>query len=143
MNTKSIENFKAATGLVGNVEKMLNVAEGVDKVKLFNKLSWLIGKGAALDNNDSEYAVNYANALTEVANALELSNEEIAAIPELQRVEQILDKTNAVETTEEPAAGPDEPVVDPEEPTIDPDEPVVDPEEEQTPEELSEIEVEE
>ena len=136
MNTKSIENFKAATGLVGNVEKMLTVAEGADKVKLFNKLSWLIGKGAALDNNDSEYAVNYANALTEVANALELSNEEIAAIPELQRAEQILANAPVTET-------PDEPVVDPDEPAVDPDEPVVDTEEEQTPEELSEIEVEE
>ncbi|MBO5948625.1 hypothetical protein J6Q66_07305 [bacterium] len=88
--------------------------------------------------------------MTEVANALELSNEEIAAIPELQRAEQILANAPVTETPDEPVVDPDEPAVDPDEPAVDPDEPAVDPdepvvdtEEEQTPEELSEIEVEE
>ena len=90
------ENFRKATGLTIDVNNILcNCENDEERMKLYNKFSWMMQRGARLNNASSKPAKEYASAMNALVETVNLSQEEIAAKPELKQVFNIIDANSA------------------------------------------------
>ena len=90
------KNFRKATGLNIDVNKILSNCKSDDeRIKLYDKFSWMMQRGARLNNASSKPAKEYASAMNSLVETVNLSEEEIAAKPELKQVFDIIDSNSA------------------------------------------------
>jgi hypothetical protein len=90
------ENFRKATGLNINVNDILcSCKSDEERKKLYDKFSWMMQRGARLNNASSKPAKEYASAMNSLVETVNLSEEEIAAKPELKQVFDIIDSNSA------------------------------------------------
>lgn len=90
------KNFKKATGLNIDVNKILSNCESdEERIKLYDKFSWMMQRGARLNNTASEEAKEYASAMNSLVETVNLSQEEIESKPELKQVFDIIDSNSA------------------------------------------------
>lgn len=84
------QRFREATGLTYDVEKLLNGASNENKLKLFKKLSWMVGKGAKVENPETDEAKEYALVMTEICDTIQLPKEIRETLPEMVFVNEII-----------------------------------------------------
>lgn len=90
------ENFRKATGLNIDVNKILSNCESdEERINLYDKFSWMMQRGARLNNSTSEEAKDYASAMNSLVETVNLSQEEIESKPELKQVFAIIDSNSA------------------------------------------------
>lgn len=90
------KNFRKATGLNIDVNKILcNCKSDDERIKLYDKFSWMMQRGARLNNASSKPAKEYASAMNSLVETVNLSQEEIATKPELKQVFTIIESNSA------------------------------------------------
>ena len=112
--------YRKYTGILANIEKMISDAKTDEqKGKLFEKLSWSLRRGVITDNADADITKQYVELLTQIAEALQITEAEDAnkdsvidsKDEQINKVLEQLDNLKSeidVETSEEPSDEPSE-----------------------------------
>ena len=112
--------YRKYTGILADIEKMISDAKTDEqKGKLFEKLSWSLRRGVITDNADADITKQYVELLTQIAEALQITEAEDAnkdsvidsKDEQINKVLEQLDDLKSeidVETSEEPSDEPSE-----------------------------------
>ena len=112
--------YRKYTGISADIEKMISDAKTDEhKGKLLEKLSWSLRRGIITDNADSDITKQYVELLTQIAEALQITEAEDAnkdsvidsKDEQINKVLEQLDDLKSeidVETSEEPSDEPSE-----------------------------------
>lgn len=116
--------YRKYTGILADIEKMIADAKTDEqKGKLFEKLSWSLRRGVITDNADADITKQYVELLTQIAEALQITEAEDAnkdsvidsKDEQINKVLEQLDDLKSeinVETSDEPSEEPTEEITE-------------------------------